>query len=110
TARSRREWVICDVGPAARSGPSSASHRFRDGYPSERRWKARRSVLKQEYSLAHLTVLGCTPPELIYIAARAGYDYVSIRLISMGLPGEPNYALPDNPQMLKQTKMALAST
>jgi hypothetical protein len=28
----------------------------------------------------------------------------------MGLPGEPDYALADNPQMLKQTKRALAST
>jgi sugar phosphate isomerase/epimerase len=28
----------------------------------------------------------------------------------MGLPGEPNYALADNPQMLRQTKRALAET
>jgi sugar phosphate isomerase/epimerase len=47
---------------------------------------------------------------MIYIAARAGYDYVSIRPIYMGLPREPDYALPDNPQMLRQTKKALAST
>ena len=66
--------------------------------------------MKHEYSLAHLTVLGCTPPEMIYIAARAGYDYVSIRPIYMGLPGEPNYALAENPQMLQQTKRALAQT
>jgi sugar phosphate isomerase/epimerase len=66
--------------------------------------------MKQEYSLAHLTVLGCAPPEMVYVAARAGYDYVSIRPIYMGLPGEPNYALADNPAMLKQTKRALAST
>ncbi|MBK9676925.1 MAG: sugar phosphate isomerase/epimerase [Betaproteobacteria bacterium] len=66
--------------------------------------------MKQEFSLAHLTVLGCPPPEMTYVAARAGYDYVSIRPIYMGLPGEPNYALADNPQMLKQTKRALAST
>ena len=66
--------------------------------------------MKQEFSLAHLTVLGCPPPEMTYIAARAGYDYVSIRPIYMGLPGEPNYALADNPLMLKQTKRALAST
>ena len=65
---------------------------------------------KQEYSLAHLTVLGCAPPEMTYIAARAGYDYVSIRPIYMGLPGEPNYALAENRQMLKQTKAALAAT
>ena len=66
--------------------------------------------MAQQYSLAHLTVLGCAPPEMTYIAARAGYDYVSIRPIYMGLPGEPNYALAENPQMLKQTKRALADT
>jgi sugar phosphate isomerase/epimerase len=66
--------------------------------------------MKQEFSLAHLTVLGCPPPEMTYIAARAGYDYVSLRPIYMGLPGEPNYALAENPHMLKQTKTALAST
>jgi sugar phosphate isomerase/epimerase len=47
---------------------------------------------------------------MTYIAARAGYDYISIRPIYMGLPREPNYSLADNPQMLKQTKTALAST
>lgn len=67
-------------------------------------------VTKQEYSLAHLTVLGCAPPEMTYIAARAGYDYVSIRPIYMGLPGEPNYALAENKEMLKQTRRALAAT
>ena len=66
--------------------------------------------MAQEFSLAHLTVLGCAPPEMTYIAARAGYDYVSIRPIYMGLPGEPNYALAENREMLKQTKRALAST
>ena len=44
--------------------------------------------MAQQYSLAHLTVLGCAPPEMTYIAARAGYDYVSLRPIFMGLPGE----------------------
>jgi sugar phosphate isomerase/epimerase len=66
--------------------------------------------MKQQYSLAHLTVLGCAPPEMVYLAARAGYDYVSIRPIFMGLPNEPNYALADNPQMMKQTRRALAAT
>ena len=67
-------------------------------------------AMKQRYSLAHLTVLGCAPPEMTYVAARAGYDYVSIRPIYMGLPGEPDYSLAENPQMLRQTKAALAST
>jgi sugar phosphate isomerase/epimerase len=66
--------------------------------------------MKQEFSLAHLTVLGCAPPEMTYIAARAGYDYVSIRPIYMGLPGEPDYSLAEKPQMLRQFKRALAST
>lgn len=66
--------------------------------------------MAQEFSLAHLTVLGCPPPEMTYIAARAGYDYVSIRPIYMGLPGEPNYALAENREMLAQTKRALAAT
>jgi sugar phosphate isomerase/epimerase len=64
----------------------------------------------RQYSLAHLTVLGCAPPEMTYIAARAGYDFVSIRPIYMGLPGEPNYALAENPQLMRATKQALAST
>ena len=68
--------------------------------------------MSQKYSLAHLTVLGCAPPEMTYIAGRAGYDYVSFRPIFMGLPGEPNYALgaPENKEMLKQTKTALNDT
>ena len=66
--------------------------------------------MKQEFSLAHLTVLGCAPPEMIYIAARAGYDYVSIRPIYMGLPGEPNYALAEKRELLRQTEAALKST
>lgn len=39
-----------------------------------------------------------------------GYDYVGIRPIYMGLPGEPNYDLANNKEMLKQTKTALSNT
>ena len=62
------------------------------------------------YSLAHLTALTCPTPELVYIAARAGYDFISPRVIYMGLPGEPNYDLTANPTLLKQTRQALAAT
>ena len=31
-------------------------------------------MMTQKFSLAHLTVLGCPPPEMTYIAAMAGYD------------------------------------
>jgi len=44
--------------------------------------------MKPKFSLSHLTLIGCTAPELTYIAARAGYDFVSLRLIPMGVPGE----------------------
>lgn len=62
------------------------------------------------YSLAHATTLGCTPPELIFVASRAGYDYASLRIIPLGLPGEPNYNLATNPQMLRWTKAAIEDT
>ena len=62
------------------------------------------------FSLAYLTVFGCPPPEMTYIAARAGYDFVSFRPIYMGLAGEPNFDLAANPQLLRQTKTALATT
>jgi sugar phosphate isomerase/epimerase len=61
------------------------------------------------YSLAHLTVLDCAPPEMTYLAARAGYDMVSFRLIPLGAAGEPRYAPEDKP-MLRRTKIALAET
>jgi sugar phosphate isomerase/epimerase len=54
--------------------------------------------------------MGCPPPEMIYIAARAGYDYVSLRTIFMGLPGEPDYGLAANPDLLRKTRHALEST
>lgn len=66
--------------------------------------------MAQQFSLAYLTVLGCPPPEMTYIAARAGYDFVSLRPIFMGLPNEPNYSLAENKVLMRQTKRALADT
>ena len=65
--------------------------------------------MRKQFSLAHLTVLGCTPPEMTYIAARAGYDFVSLRLIPMGVPGEPAF-LPEDKAMIRKTKTALKET
>ena len=65
---------------------------------------------KRGFSLAHLTILGCPPPEATHIAARAGYDYVSLRTISMGLPDETNYSLGSNPTMRRETKAAFVKT
>src|SRR5690625_2082826 len=67
-------------------------------------------IMEQKFSLAYLTVVNTPPPEMIYMAANAGYDYVSLRPIYMGLPGEPNYSLATNKQLLGQTKKALKDT
>lgn len=66
--------------------------------------------MERKFSLAHLTVLGCTPPEMTYIAARTGYDFVSFRLINMGLPGETNTTMTKNSRMFTETKQALRQT
>jgi sugar phosphate isomerase/epimerase len=66
--------------------------------------------MDKKFSLAHLTVLGCAPPEMIYIAEMTGYDFVGIRPIFMGLPGEPNYDLSKNKEMMQATKRALSNT
>jgi sugar phosphate isomerase/epimerase len=62
------------------------------------------------FGLAHLSALGCTPPELTYLAARAGYDYVSFRTIPLGLPDEPDYRLAKNPVLVAELKAALSQT
>ena len=66
--------------------------------------------MKREYSLAQLTVLNASPPELARIAAECGYDYFSARQIYMGLPEEPNYDLSKNHEMMKETKAVMAET
>ncbi len=64
----------------------------------------------EKFSLAHLTAIRCETPELVRIASQAGYDYVSPRVIYMGLPGEPNYSLASNPALFAATKAALDET
>jgi sugar phosphate isomerase/epimerase len=63
--------------------------------------------MKHEFSLAHLTCLNCSPPDLIEVAARAGYDYVSLRPIAV-TPNEPKYPFGDDKNLLARTKTALA--
>lgn len=63
--------------------------------------------MRREYSLAHLTVLGCAPPEAVRIAAECGYDYVGLRTIPLGLPGEPRHAFDENRALFRETRAAL---
>jgi sugar phosphate isomerase/epimerase len=63
-----------------------------------------------QFSLAHLTLLSQPPPELIEIAADAGYDFVGLRLIPFGLADEPVYAVHSDPGLLQRTRRALRDT
>ena len=67
------------------------------------------TVFSPKYSLAHLTLLGCSTPELVYIAARTGYDAISPRLISLGVAGECPCP-PLDGELLRATKNALNVT
>lgn len=44
--------------------------------------------MSPRFSLAHLSLMECSIPELVYIAARAGFDAVGPRLIPMGTADE----------------------
>lgn len=66
--------------------------------------------MKRKFSLAYLTTPGVEPLDQIRIAAEAGYDYVSLRTIPMGLPGEPQVCLEKDPQLFKEVKAALKDT
>lgn len=65
--------------------------------------------MKREYSLAHLTVLALPPAEMIDVAARAGYDYVGLRLNRV-TPTEVLYNLVEDPALLRETQARLADT
>ena len=42
--------------------------------------------MNRPFSLAHLTMLSVPPPQLVETAARAGYQFVSLRPIPVGAP------------------------
>jgi len=65
--------------------------------------------MERKYSLAYLTISGCSPVEMTYIAANAGYDYVSFRMIPLNLPGETPL-LPEDTEMMRRTRAALKET
>ena len=62
-----------------------------------------------KYSLAHLTVLGTTPIELIEIAADAGYDYASVRMTAVA-PGEQIASMAGDRAMTRRVSKRLADT
>ena len=65
--------------------------------------------MAHDYSLAHLTVLSLTPPQLVEVAARSGYRYVGMRLTRV-TDSEPLYDLANDRRLMSETKARLADT
>jgi len=65
--------------------------------------------MKHDYSLAHLTVLSLTPPQVVEVAAREGYRYASLRMTRVTV-AEPLYDLARDRPLMKETKARLDDT
>ena len=63
--------------------------------------------MSREFSLAYLTLPGIDPLEQIRIAGETGYDYVSLRTIPMGQPGEPQTVLESKPGLFRQIRQQM---
>ena len=61
-------------------------------------------------SLAHLTVLDTTPPELVTVAAAAGFRTIGIRLTATPSVGVPPYDILRDGPVLRETLLRLADT
>jgi sugar phosphate isomerase/epimerase len=65
--------------------------------------------MKHDYSLAHLTVLSLAPPQVVDVAARTGYRYVSLRMTRV-TNAEPLYDLAHDRALMKETQARLDDT
>lgn len=61
-------------------------------------------------SLAHLTALDTTPPELVTVAADAGFRTIGIRLIATPSVGVPPYDILHEGPLLRETRRRMADT
>jgi sugar phosphate isomerase/epimerase len=66
--------------------------------------------LPRQISLAHLTVLDTTPPELVTVAATAGFRSIGIRLTATPSVGIPPYDILNDGPLLRETVSRLADT
>jgi len=65
---------------------------------------------RRTISLAHLTVLDTTPPELVTVAAAAGFRTIGIRLTATPSVGIPPYDILSDGPLLRETLLRLADT
>lgn len=65
--------------------------------------------MKSVFSLAQLTTLTLSPPEMVSLAHRIGYDYTGVRLLPAG-PGGIAYPLMDDQAMLRETLARMKDT
>jgi sugar phosphate isomerase/epimerase len=65
---------------------------------------------RRRVSLAHLTVLDTTPPELVSVAAAAGFRSIGIRLTATPSVGIPPYDVLSEGPLLRETLRRLTDT
>jgi sugar phosphate isomerase/epimerase len=68
------------------------------------------NTTKRELSLAHLSVLDATPPELVTVAAAAGFRKIGIRISATPSVGVPPYDMLGDTPVLRETLARLADT
>ena len=61
------------------------------------------------FSLAHLTVIGLSPPDVVRVASRTRYETVGLRLIRV-TETSPGYPLMRDAMMMRATKAAMRET
>jgi sugar phosphate isomerase/epimerase len=66
--------------------------------------------MTRQISLAHLTVLDTTPPELVTVAAAAGFRTIGIRLTATPSVGVPPYDILREGPLLRETLLRLRDT
>src|SRR5213593_1624480 len=64
----------------------------------------------RQISLAHLTVLDTTPPELVAVAAATGFRTIGVRLTATPSVGVPPYDILHDGPLLRETLLRLADT
>ena len=65
--------------------------------------------MSHAFSLAHLSALELTPPELVMVAGEAGYDYVGLRLVAV-TPGGAAWDVRNDRRMLAMTRACMNAT